>query len=334
MIKKNKTFIIAEAGVNHDGSLKKAFKLVKGAKLAGADAVKFQIWKTENVITKKAPLAKYQKTKKKNSLYQLLKKLELPYSSFKKIKNYCMKEKIIFMATADEIESAKYVVPLVKIIKVGSAELTDIPYLEKIGKFKKKTIISTGMGNIKEINQAIKALKRGGLKKKLIYLLHCNTAYPTPLKDVNLNVIKQMIKKYGENIGFSDHSAIIETPVAAVAIGAKIVEKHITINKNSDGPDHSSSLNVKEFKRMVKSIRNIELALGSKIKKVTQSEKENVLIVRKSVYAKKKINKGEKFSEKNLIIKRPGYGLAPDKLKNIIGTKSKKIFKIDDLINV
>ena len=334
MRKLKKVLIIAEAGVNHNGSLKRALKLVDVCKKIGADIIKFQTWKTEKVVTKNSPKADYQKKFfKKKTQFESLKKLELSFDDFKKIKKYCDKKKILFLSTADEIESANFLRFLQPFFKVGSAELTDIPFLRKLAKFKKPILISTGMANLREISVALKNITRVGLKKNLITLMHCNTAYPTPLEDLNLKAIRTLQKKFNVQVGFSDHSLSIYAPAMAIGMGAKVIEKHITLNKNLNGSDHKSSLEPKEFEKMIHEIRKAEKILGSGIKKVTKSEKVNLKIVRKSIVAQKNIKKGEKFSIKNLTVKRPGTGISPIHWDKIIGSISKKNYKIDDLIN-
>ncbi len=335
MIKLKKVFIIAEAGVNHNGSFKRALKLVDEAKKCNADAIKFQTWKTENVVTKSSPKAKYQINKNiKETQFDMLKKLELKYRQFKKIKKYCDKKNIIFMSTADEIESANFLKPLVKYIKIGSAELIDIPFLRKIAKFNKVVILSTGLSYMNDVKLAFETLIKNGLKKNKIILLHCNSAYPTPYSDVNLNAIIQLKKKFNVDVGFSDHTQSIEISLAAVAMGAKVIEKHFTLNKNFKGPDHKASLNPREFKKLVESIRNIEIAFGNGKKIPSKSELVNLLVVRKSIVAKKIIKKGEIFSDKNLIIKRPGKGLNPKYYDKLIGKKSNRNYNIDDFIKI
>ena len=269
-MKKNKTFIIAEAGVNHNGKISIAKKLINSVKKIGADAIKFQIYKTENVITRNAKLCDYQKNKKNKyskSLFNLLKKLELSYKDFKYLSNYCKKKKIEFMCTADEIEGLNQIKPYIKKIKIGSAELNDSFFLEKIAKLKKITFLSTGLSNLKEIKKSLKILIRSGLRKEKIYLLHCNSSYPSPDEDLNINVLKSFKKMFGENIGLSDHSPKINSIILAVALGAKVIEKHFTLDKNMIGPDHLTSLNPKEFTKMIKLIRRSEIMLGSQVKK-------------------------------------------------------------------
>jgi N,N'-diacetyllegionaminate synthase len=330
-----KTIIIAEAGVNHNGKLENAKKLIKKAAEAGADYVKFQIYKTENLVTKKARKAKYQKinSKKEENQFEMLKKFELNVKHFKILKKICKAKKIKFLSSSFDIESTKNLLKLgTNIFKIPSGEITNLPYLKFIGGLKKKVILSTGMSSYKEILNAVKILTRKGTKKKNITILHCNSEYPTPYKDVNLSAMRNIQKKFGTTVGLSDHSLGTEVPIAAVALGAKVIEKHFTLNKNSPGPDHKSSVNFIELKKMIKSIRNIEKSLGDGIKKVSKSERKNIVIIRKSIVAKVNITKGERFSYKNLTTKRPGNGLSPMKIENIIGKKAKKNFFKDQQI--
>jgi N,N'-diacetyllegionaminate synthase len=335
MKKFKKVFIIAEAGVNHNGSLSRALRLVDEAKKSKADAIKFQTWKTENVVTKNSPKAEYQKkNNNKETHFNMLKKLELTYDQFLLIKKYCDKKKIIFMSTADEIESAIFLKPLVKYIKVGSAELTDIPFLEKIAKFNKVVFLSTGLSNIDDVKLAFKTLLDNGQKKEDIILLHCNSAYPTPFADVNLNAMLTLQKLFNTQVGYSDHTKSIEVSIAAVAMGAKVIEKHFTLNKKLKGPDHNASLSPFEFSKLVKSIRNVETSLGTGEKKPSKSEIINFIAIRKSIVAKENIFKGESFTKKNLTIKRPGKGMHPKFFNKLIGKKSNKNYKIDDFIKI
>ncbi len=333
---KNKVFIIAEAGVNHNGSIKKAIRLIDIAANAGANAVKFQITNAE-LITKKAQKADYQKvnSKKKETQYEMIKKLELNWKAVHPILiNRCYKKKIIFMTSAFDIKGLNEIRKLkIKFYKVPSSEINNIPFLQHLGSFNKKTFLSTGISTIPEIDLAVKTLLNSGLSKNKLMILHCNSAYPTPYRDANLNVIKILANRYKVPIGFSDHTLGIEAPIAAVALGAKVIEKHFTISKKLEGPDHTSSLEPQELNMMVKSIRNIENALGKDKKIVTKSERINKRHVRKSIVALKEIVKGEIFSEKNITLKRPGTGLQPIHWSRIIGKKSKRNYETDDFIN-
>ena len=330
-----KTTIIAEAGVNHNGSLKKAIKLIDIAAKSGADIIKFQSFTAENVVTRNAKKANYQKisTVKDESQLQMLKKLELNLKSHKKIISHCKKVGIEFLSSPFDNESISLLKKLrVKRFKVPSGEINNLPYLRKIGKIGKPVILSTGMSSINEIKKAIKILTNSGTKKKLITVLHCNTDYPTKYQDVNLKAMLAIKEKLNVNIGYSDHTLGIEIPIAAVAMGATIIEKHFTLDKNSSGPDHKSSLNPKELKKMILSIRKIETSLGNGKKIPTNSELKNLIIVRKSIRASKNILKGEFFSEKNITVKRPANGISPMKWDKIIGKRSLKNYKIDDPI--
>ena len=333
----NKTFIIAEAGVNHNGSLKKALKLIDIAISAGANAIKFQTFKAENLATDYAPKAEYQKYKlvKNETQFQMLKKLEFTEAMHKACFEKCKKKKIFFMSSAFDIESLNYLKKFkLSYFKVPSGEITNIPYLEVLGKFRKKIFLSTGMSNIYEIKKAIKTLKTNGTKKENITLMQCTSAYPAPYNEINLNTIATLRNSLKLNIGFSDHSLGVHASIAAVALGAKVIEKHLTLNKKLKGPDHRASLNPKEFKLMVDGIRVVEKMLGSKTKSITASEKKNINIVRKSIVATYDIKKNEKFTKENIACKRPGTGISPVFFKKILGKRSIKNFKNGDLIKL
>jgi N,N'-diacetyllegionaminate synthase len=333
----NKTFIIAEAGVNHNGSLKKALKLIDVAASVGANAIKFQTFKTENLVTNYASKAGYQKYKsaKKETQFQMLKKLEFTEAMHKVCFKKCKEKKIIFISSAFDIESLNYLKKFkLNYFKVPSGEITNIPYLEVLGKFKKKVILSTGMSSINEIKKAIQTLTMNGTKKNNITLMQCTSAYPAPYDEINLNVIATLRNRFKLNIGFSDHSLGVQASIAAVALGAKVIEKHLTLSKKLKGPDHRASLNLKEFKFMVQSIKIVEKSLGGKKKKITKSEKKNIYFVRKSIVASTKIKKNEKFSNFNITCKRPGTGVSPLFFKKLIGKKSIRDFKKNDLIKL
>ena len=332
-----KILIIAEAGVNHNGSLNIAKKLIQKASLAGADIVKFQSFTAKDTHTKKAKKANYLKKSinKNQSLYNMVKKLELSKKDHLKLKKECKRNKIEFLSTAFDISSIKLLNSVgIKRFKIPSGEINNLPYLRFIGKFNKKIILSTGMASLKEIEMAIKILKKAGTDSKKITVLQCNTEYPTPYSDANLNAMQTIKKKLGLEVGYSDHTQGIEVPIAAAALGAKVIEKHFTLNKKMHGPDHSSSINFNELKLMVKSIRNIEDALGDGVKIPSKSEIKNIKIVRKSIVAKINIKKGEKFSEKNISVKRPGSGLSPMKWDKVIGKIAKKNYKVDSFIKI
>jgi len=329
----NKVFIIAEAGVNHNGSVKKALKLVDIAKKSGADAVKFQSFIASEEISKLAPKAKYQMTttNPNESQLDMIKKLELSVKEQKKIKSYCDNLKIEFISSPFGLTSINILKKLkIKTVKIPSPEINNLPYLLEISRKFSKIILSTGMSNIREINTAIKILKKN--KKKDISILHCISSYPTKLEDLNLNVIHTLRKNFDNVIGFSDHSLGIEGSLLAVAAGARIIEKHFTINKKLNGPDHKASLSPGELNELVKKIRQVEKTLGNGIKKPQKSEIENIKVVRKSIVARELIKIGEKFTKKNITTKRPGTGISPMKWENIIGKKSKYDYQKDEII--
>jgi len=334
---KNKVIIIAEAGVNHNGSLKIAKKLIDAAKFAGADIIKFQTFKASSLATIKAPKAKYQilKSKTKENQFEMLKKLELKHDYHFDLIRYCRLKNIEFLSSAFDLTDLDFLKKLkLKRFKIPSGEITNYLYLKKIGSFKKKIILSTGMSNLNEIGKALSIIYKKGIKKNQITLLHCTSEYPAPIDGLNLNAITTLRKKFNLDIGYSDHTTNYITAVAAVALGAKIIEKHLTLDNNLIGPDHKSSLNPEDFKLMVKFIRQTEKSLGNGVKIPNKYEKKNIKIVRKSIVAKDNIRKGEIFSIKNLSFKRPGYGISPMKLMKVIGKKAKKNFKKDDLIKL
>jgi len=326
-------FIIAEAGVNHNGSLKLAKELIDVAKEAGADVVKFQTWITEEIITKTAPKAEYQNetTGKEESQYEMLKKLELSQKDFRALKRYADKKRIIFLSTPDEQKSADFLFKLgVPAFKVGSGELTNLPYLAHIAKKKKPIILSTGMGDLAEVKLAVGTIKKAGNSN--IILLHCTTSYPCPLKEVNLKAMLTLKKEFGLLVGYSDHTLGIVAPVMAVALGAQVLEKHFTLDKDLPGPDHKASLGPDELKEMIKAVRIAEKALGDGIKKPSRTEEKNKEVVRKSIVAKTDISKGVLITEKMLIMKRPSTGIQPKYLNKVLGRKAKRNIKKDTLI--
>ncbi len=335
-MKFKKIFIIAEAGVNHNGSLRNALKLVDVAKNSGADAVKFQTFIASEEISKGSPKAKYQINKKNKNEDQLemVKKLELSFLNQKKIFNYCRKKEIEFISSPFDIMSIDFLSKLkIKTLKIPSGEINNYPYLLHISKKNfKHIILSTGMSNMMEIRNAIKILN--SKKNTKISVLHCVSAYPTDIRDTNLKVINNLTSKLKRNIGFSDHTLGIDGSVFAVLAGATIIEKHFTISKKLKGPDHKISLSPSELTQMIKRIRFIEKVLGDGKKYPKASELSNIKIVRKSIVAKKKINIGEKFTENNVTTKRPGFGLDPMKWKEIIGKKSNKTYQIDEPIKL
>jgi len=329
--------IIAEAGLNHNGKLKLAYKLVDLAKKCGADFVKFQTSIPELHISKIAKKANYQirNTPKKETQLEMVKKISLSYDQFKKIKKYCQSKKINFLSTPFDLKSIDFLNSLnMKYFKIPSGEITNLPYLIKVGKLKKKLILSTGMSNMKEIGQALKVLIFNGTPKKNITVLQCNTEYPTPFRHVNLRAMLSIRKKYKIKVGYSDHTNGIEASLAAAALGASMIEKHITLNTNLPGPDHKASIVEKELKQMIEGIRKISEALGNGIKKASPSEIKNISIARNSIVAAKNIDKGDKFTSSNLAIKRPGNGISPMKLPKVIGKIAKKKFFEDELIKL
>ena len=331
----SKIFIIAEAGVNHNGDIEIAKKLVDKAAEAGADAVKFQTFKAENLVCKNAQKAKYQMetTDKGESQLDMLKKLELTRDMHKCLINYCSQRNIMFLSTPFDVESLHYLVQCnINIIKVPSGEITNYPYLKAVGQTGKRVIISSGMSNLKEVEEAIRILKDNGSKE--ITVLHCNTEYPTPYADVNLKAMLTLKEELGVNVGYSDHTQGIEIPIAAAALGASVIEKHFTLDKNMDGPDHKASLEPDELEAMVRAIRHIESALGDGKKEPSESETNNIEIVRKSIVAKCDIKYGEIFTEENLTTKRPGTGISPMHWNEIINQRAKRNFYMDELIEV
>ena len=329
-------FIIAEAGVNHNGDINLAKKLIDVAVESGVDAVKFQTWKTDLLVTKDAQQAEYQidNTGIEESQYDMLKKLELSYDDFIELKQYCDDKNILFLSTPDESTSADFLNNIQNIFKIGSGELTNIPFLRYIGKFKKKIILSTGMGTLGEVEKALITIIEAGTSKKDITLLHATTMYPTPMNEVNLNAMITLKEAFKIDVGYSDHTMGIEIPIAAVAMGAKIIEKHFTLSRNMEGPDHKASLEPDELKAMVTAIRNIEYALGSGEKIPQKSERENKKIVSKSIIAKRKIEKGDIFTEDNLDTKRVGTGLSSILWDEIIGIRASDTFNPNELIRL
>jgi len=329
-----KTIIIAEAGVNHCGKLSMAKKMIISAKKFGADYIKFQTFNPDLLTTKTAKLASYQKKNTNfSNQYKMLKKLTLSKETTIKIFKYCKLKKIGFLSTAFDLESAKFLLKFkMNYAKIPSGEITNFPLIKFLAQNYKKIILSTGMSNIKEIEWTMKVLQKYKVKKKNIVLLHCTSSYPAPTKELNLNVLKYFQKKFRVDVGYSDHSTSILTPIIANNLGAIMIEKHFTLNKKYTGPDHKSSINEKEFTEMLNGIKFSNLALGSFKKECTNSEYKNKKIVRKSIYAIKNIKKGEKFSNKNLITLRPDIGVSAKLWEKIIGKKAKKNFRKLDLI--
>ena len=331
----NKTFIIAEAGVNHNGSMEMALKLIDVAVAAGADAVKFQTFKAEKVIAVNAPKADYQKetTGSNESQLEMVKKLELDEAAHKKLLNHCQEKGIQFLSTPFDLESIDLLNRLgLKMFKIPSGEITNLPYLKKLGALKKRLILSTGMADLGEIEDALDLLTEAGTPLGNITVLHCNTEYPTPFEDVNLRAILTIGHAFGVAVGYSDHTPGIEVAIAAVAMGATIIEKHFTLDQNLPGPDHKASLEPDELKAMVQAIRNVEKALGTGIKKPSPSEFKNKSVARKSIVAARSIRKGEAFTVENLTIKRPGTGISPMRWDDILKMKASRDFYKDEII--
>ena len=337
-LKQNKIIIIAEAGVNHNGDIAKAKALIDKGAEAGVDYVKFQTFKAGNLVTKQAKRAAYQdrNTQDNDSQYEMLKKLELSQAVHQELIDYCAQKGVKFLSTGFDFESLEFLAGLgITIAKVPSGEITNLPYLRKVATLFPEVILSTGMANITEIKDAVKVLTDNGVSKDKITVLHCNTEYPTPMEDVNLKAMLHIQRELGVPVGYSDHTLGIEVPIAAVALGATVIEKHFTLDKTLPGPDHKASLEPEELKAMVSAIRNIEKAVGgSGIKEVSASEAKNKPIVRKSIVAAKKIVKGESFTVENLTVKRPGIGISPMQWDEVIGKTAKKDFEEDDLIEL
>jgi N,N'-diacetyllegionaminate synthase len=334
--KNNNIIIIAEAGVNHNGSLGLAIQLINVAANAGADYVKFQTFVTEENITKKAKKASYQlKTAKQNeSQFEMVKKLEISQNDHRVLLKHCKKSGIKFLSTAFDITSINFLMKLkVDFIKIPSGEITNLPYLQYVGNLSKHIVLSTGMSTLNEVSKALDTLINAGTPKEHITVLHCNTEYPTPMEDVNLNAMLTINKTLDVKVGYSDHTLGLEIPIAAAALGATVIEKHFTLDRNMEGPDHRASLEPTELIAMVNAIRNIEKALGDGVKRPSTSELNNIGIARKSIVAKQSIKKGEKFSTNNLTIKRPGTGVSPLKWDSYLGKESDKNYEPDDLIS-
>lgn len=332
-----KTIIIAEAGVNHNGSLEIAKRLIDEAANAGADFIKFQTFVTKNLVSKNAKLAEYQKnnSKKESSQYDMLKELELSLEDHYELIEYCKQHKIVFFSTAFDLESIDLLSKLeLPIWKIPSGEITNLPYLQKIGSFNKPIILSTGMAILGEIEAAIEALEKSGTSRDKITVLHCTTEYPAPINEVNLKAMTTLAEAFKVKVGYSDHTEGIEIPFAAVALGATVIEKHFTLDRNMVGPDHKASLEPDELKKMVEGIRKIEIAMGNGIKKPTQSEIKNKIAARKSIVANKMIKAGEFFTPDNLTVKRPGNGVSPMLWNQILGVKSKRDYQPDELIEL
>lgn len=329
------TYIIAEAGVNHNGSLAMAKQLIDVACLAGANAVKFQTFKADMLVSKYAQKAEYQKrtTDSEENQYEMIKKLELDRSSHLELIAYCKAKNIEFLSTPFDHDSIDLLHELgLTTFKVPSGEITNLPYLRHIGNLKRQVILSTGMASLGEIETAIEVLTNAGTRRENIKVLHANTEYPTPMEDVNLRAMQTLGQAFNLAYGYSDHTSGIEVPIAAVALGASVIEKHFTLDKNLLGPDHKASLEPDELIAMVSAIRNIELALGSSIKRPSPSEEKNKAVARKSLVAMVAIKQGEIFTEANVTVKRPGTGISPVRWDEFIGTRAQKDYREDELI--
>ena len=328
-------FIIAEAGVNHNGSVDLAKQLIDVASDSGANAVKFQTFKAENLVVKNSQKAEYQKqtTNASESQFNMIKRLELDVETHKELIAYCQEKNIIFLSTPFDHDSINLLNDLnLQIFKIPSGEITNLPYLRHIGKLNKEVILSTGMSNLQEVEDALTVLISAGTQKNNITVLHANTMYPTPMGDVNLNAMLTIQKELGVAVGYSDHTLGVEVDIAAVAMGASIIEKHFTLDKTMNGPDHKASLEPEELKSMVASIRNIEKAMGNSEKKPSPSESINIEVVRKSIVASQDIKKGEVLTERYIAVKRPGDGISPMKWDSVIGSIAVKSYNSDDFI--
>lgn len=330
------TLVIAEAGVNHNGSIEFAKQLIDAAADAGVDYVKFQTFKTENLVSKSAKLADYQKRNigdGSNTQYSMLKKLELSPEQHNELISYCDRKGIKFFSTAFDLDSIDFLASLhLGLWKIPSGEITNYLYIRKVASYKEPVILSTGMSTIDEIEDAIFVLIQFGVSKEQITLLHCNTEYPTPMCDVNLRAMYTIGEKFGVKVGYSDHTQGIEIPIAAVALGATVIEKHFTLDRTMEGPDHKASLEPQELKAMVTAIRNVEQALGNAEKNVSMSEGKNKSVARKSIVAAKAIRKGDLLTERNITVKRPGNGISPMRWEDIIGTRAVRAFEPDEQI--
>ena len=330
--------VIAEAGVNHNGSIELAKQLVDKAVEAGADYIKFQTFKATNLVTKSAKQADYQKKNTcggDDSQYQMLKKLELTQEEHFELIEYCNLKGIRFFSTAFDFDSIDFLDSLhLNLWKIPSGEITNFPYIKRIAQKQGDVILSTGMSTSEDIQNAVDVLLKWGKTKTQITILHCNTEYPTPFEDVNLLAMQSIAQQFGTKVGYSDHTQGIEVPIAAVALGATVIEKHFTLDRNMPGPDHKASLEPDELKTMVSAIRNIEKALGSSEKKVTDSERKNIAVARKSIVAAKDIKKGEPLTEKNITVKRPGTGVSPMRWEEVLGTLAVRDFQEDEMIEL
>ncbi len=331
-----KVFIIAEAGVNHNGSLELAKKLINVAVEAGADAVKFQTFKADKLVSKRAQKADYQKqtTSVDETQYEMIKKLELNDNAHRILIRYCKDKKIMFLSTPFDHDSIDLLNSFqMPIFKIPSGEITNLPYLRHIGRLGKEVILSTGMANLDEVQDALEVLVKAGTSKEKITVLHATTEYPCPIGEVNLRAMQTIKATFGVKVGYSDHTQGIEVPIAAVAMGACVIEKHFTLDQNLPGPDHQSSLEPLELKAMVSAIRNIEVALGDGIKRLTPSEARNITVARKSLVASRTIKAGEPFTADNLCVKRPGSGISPMRWDEAMHNHARKDYLVDEEVD-
>ncbi len=332
----DKVLIIAEAGVNHNGDVNKAKELIDVAFEAGVDYVKFQTFRAEKLVTKSAKRATYQdkNTQNDDSQFQMLKKLELSEDNHKELISYCKSKGVKFLSTGFDLESLAFLKKIgISLAKIPSGEITNYPYLKKVATLFEEVILSTGMADIKEIEGAVSVLLSNGVKKENLTILHCNTEYPTPMEDVNLKAMLHIKEEFGVSVGYSDHTLGIEVPISAVALGATVIEKHFTLDRNLPGPDHRASLEPDELKAMVSGIRNIEKAIsGNGIKEPSKSELKNKSVARKSIVASCEIKKGDVFTEDNLTIKRPGTGISPMKWNEVLGKIASKSYVEDEVL--
>jgi N,N'-diacetyllegionaminate synthase len=336
-LKFDSVFIIAEAGVNHNGSIELAKKLIDVAVEAGADAVKFQTFKADKLVSKRAQKADYQKqtTSIVETQYEMLKKLELDENAHRILISYCKEKKIMFLSTPFDHDSIDLLISFeMPIFKIPSGEITNLPYLRHIGRLGKEVILSTGMANLDEVQDALEVLIKAGTSKEKITVLHATTEYPCPIDEVNLRAMQTIHATFGVKVGYSDHTQGIEVPIAAAVMGACVIEKHFTLDCTMAGPDHKASLEPDELKAMVRAIRHVEQALGDGVKRPSKSEQKNISVARKSILASRPIKMGETFSDNNLIVKRPGNGISPMRWDEIIGNKAIRNFSADELIEL
>lgn len=325
-------FLIAEAGVNHNGKIELAKELIHEAKEAGVDAIKFQTFKAGDLVTKTGEMADYQKNNlgEEKSQYEMIKEIELSYDDFKELKAYCDKNEILFLSTPHTPEAADFLEPLVPVYKIGSGDLTNLPFLEKIAEKGKPIILSTGMGTLGEVEDAVETIKGSGNED--LILLHCTTDYPTSIEDINLNAMLTLGDSFKTLTGYSDHTLGLIAPIAAVSLGATVIEKHFTLDKGMKGPDHKASLEPEELKKMVQKIRGLEKGMGDGIKRPTKKEQEIKKIARKSIVAAENVASGSKLEEDMLVIKRPSYGIKPKHLRKLIGKKAARDIEEDEVI--